>query len=103
MWFARTRHAQRWEWAEEPQLLFRWRGKKVFIRYLFLAAAQGPSESRLLSLLLLDAKGNKPFQDKAEASEPGSYKNVAMVGQEVYKFAVRSVPQVRRMLTGNHV
>ncbi len=28
------------------------------------------------------------------ASDPGAYNNVKMVGQEVYKFAVRSVPQV---------
>ena len=31
---------------------------------------------------------------EAGASDVGSYSNVHMAGQEVYKFAVRSVPQV---------
>lgn len=36
----------------------------------------------------------KPTSENG-ASSAGAYNNVQMVGQEVYKFAVRSVPQVR--------
>lgn len=43
---------------------------------------------------MMMGKGNKPNQETGGASEPGSYNNVKMVGQEVYKFAVRNVPQV---------
>ncbi|KAF8059163.1 3-oxoacyl-[acyl-carrier-protein] synthase III [Scenedesmus sp. PABB004] len=38
--------------------------------------------------------GGKPFQDGGAASTDASYGNVAMAGQEVFKFAVRSVPAV---------
>ncbi|KAF6262391.1 thiolase-like protein [Scenedesmus sp. NREL 46B-D3] len=37
--------------------------------------------------------GGKPFQD-ADASRDASYGNVHMAGQDVFKFAVRSVPSV---------
>ncbi len=38
-------------------------------------------------------QGNKPYSN-GQASAPGSYANIAMNGQEVFKFAVRAVPTV---------
>lgn len=38
-------------------------------------------------------QGNKPYSN-GQASAPGAYANIAMNGQEVFKFAVRAVPTV---------
>lgn len=38
-------------------------------------------------------QGNKPYSN-GHASSPGAYSNIAMNGQEVFKFAVRAVPTV---------
>ena len=43
---------------------------------------------------LFAGAGNKPGSGDPAASTPGSYCNLAMNGQEVFKFAVRAVPTV---------
>jgi 3-oxoacyl-[acyl-carrier-protein] synthase III len=49
--------------------------------------------------------GGKPYGEGEEPSSDASYGNIAMNGQEVFKFAVRSVPSVsaggrQRLLQG---
>lgn len=41
-------------------------------------------------------QGTKPLSEN-DSSSLGSYRNISMVGQEVYKFAVKSVPAVRSL------
>lgn len=43
---------------------------------------------------LFAGKGNKPGSDGEGPSSPGSFCNLSMNGQEVFKFAVRAVPTV---------
>lgn len=48
----------------------------------------------------IDESNMKPMSDPIQASSMGSYQNISMTGSEIFKFAVRAVPQVRAL--GNH-
>jgi hypothetical protein len=70
------------------------------------AAPEGESCSLLGMSMHSDGKGQKSLNamyggsggkhtEDSSASGQASYRNISMAGQEVFKFAVRSVPQVR--------
>lgn len=74
------------------------------------AAPEGESCSLLGMSMHSDGKGQKSLNamyggsggkhtEDGSASGQASYRNISMAGQEVFKFAVRSVPQVRVLAT----
>lgn len=54
--------------------------------------SDGNGQKHLNSMFL--GQGDKPLKEDAGASQPGSFCNLKMNGQEVFKFAVRAVPSV---------
>jgi len=42
----------------------------------------------------IDESNMKPMSDPIQASSMGSYQNISMTGSEIFKFAVRAVPQI---------